>query len=67
MPIFKLKQSIIKQYLVEMCIFVTSVSTLVFQLEDTVHLFGTLLFLDPIHFPKSEIKLIKRSLRFKFL
>ena len=28
--------------------------TLVFQLEDTVCLFGTLLLLDPIHFPKSE-------------
>ena len=28
--------------------------TLVFQLEDTVRLFGTLLLLDPIHFPKSE-------------
>ena len=28
--------------------------TLVFQLEDTVRLFGTLLLLDPIQFPKSE-------------
>ena len=28
--------------------------TLVFQLEDTVCLFGTLPLLDPIHFPKSE-------------
>ena len=28
--------------------------TLVFQLKDTVRLFGTLLLLDPIHFPKSE-------------
>ena len=32
--------------------------TLVFQLEDTVRLFGTLLLLDPIHFPKSEPCLI---------
>ena len=30
------------------------ISTLVFQLEDTVCLFGTLLLLDPINFPKSE-------------
>ena len=28
--------------------------TLVFQLEDTVRLFGPLLLLDPIQFPKSE-------------
>ena len=33
-------------------------TTLVFQLEDTVRLFGTLLLLDPIHFPKSEPCLI---------
>ena len=33
---------------------VYSAHTLVFQLEDTVRLFGTLLLLDPIHFPKSE-------------
>ena len=33
-------------------------STLVFQLEDTVCLFGTLLLLDPIHFPKGEPCLI---------
>ena len=32
----------------------TTPITLVFQLEDTVRLFGTLLLLDPIHFPKSE-------------
>ena len=32
--------------------------TLVFQLEDTVRLFGTLLLLDTIHFPKSEPCLI---------
>ena len=32
--------------------------TLVFQLEDTVRIFGTLLLLDPIHFPKSEPCLI---------
>ena len=32
--------------------------TLVFQLEDTVRLFGTLFLLDPIHFPKSEPCLI---------
>ena len=32
--------------------------TLLFQLEDTVRLFGTLLLLDPIHFPKSEPCLI---------
>ena len=29
-------------------------TTLVFQLDDTVRLFGTLLLLDPIHFSKSE-------------
>ena len=34
------------------------IATLVFQLEDTVRLFGTLLLLDPIHFPKSEPCLI---------
>ena len=28
--------------------------TLVFQLEDTIRLFGTLLLLDAIHFPKSD-------------
>ena len=32
--------------------------TLVFQIEDTVRLFGSLLLLDPIHFPKSEPCLI---------
>ena len=34
--------------------FLKEICTLVFQLEDTVRLFGTLLLLDPIYFPKSE-------------
>ena len=36
----------------------TRIGTLVFQLEDTVLLFGTLLLFDPIHFPKSKTCLI---------
>ena len=32
--------------------------SLMFQLADTVPLFGTLLLLDPIHFPESEPCLI---------
>ena len=34
------------------------IATLVFQLEGTVRLFGTLLLLDTIHFPKREPCLI---------
>ena len=38
--------------------------SLVLQLEDTVHFLGTLLLLDPIHFPKSEPCLIIGSVSY---